>query len=176
MNKSSVGSRIYPTYKVEEHQDNKEFDTIDDLSKSIGEDRQIGDNSLMWWEAPIRRIWSNRQFHRVKLALDYHDIHPFFQHEMGTGYDGWKSENRDEFPRYHPFHPVNRHLQLDDGDYDEKEYPEPNKDNYPKRDDGVKYRDTDYVNEGVNPTDHIYEHNQDQSVLKFRGNYHIRRI
>jgi hypothetical protein len=175
MNKKSYGARIVPLYNLPETYEQKDFDCLDDINKrDVGEDRPVGVNYKDLWFEPIKRMkYTNIEEQIIKKALDYSDIHPFYEHEYGSGYDGRNQRNRSEFPRHHPFTPSDYQLRLEKGDFDNSKYSEPNKSLFPVEENKPKM--PEYTKKNLQ-WEHMQDHNQDQSILKVRGSVENREV
>jgi len=162
--KNAIGVHITPLYDVAETKENKEMDCLDDKSPyETNEHIAPGYDHL--YLGPIRRM----KYSSLRRALDYSSLSPFVQHQYGVGYDGNNSMNRSEFPRNWPWQRHNYYTKIEDGDYDESEYSESNPSLFPGRDEGQKYRDTDYTNLDDNRTRHYREHQMQQNELELLG-------
>jgi hypothetical protein len=158
--KKSIGLHLQPLYKIPSTQESKEFECEFTDRTPIGDDVPIAPEYDNLYRCPIRRLKTS--------ALDYSSITPFVQHQYGLGYDGNHSMNRSEFPRFAPWQRHNYYTKITDGDYNQTEYTEGNPDLLPKRDNGVKYRDTDYLSE-EEETQHYRDHYMDQNTLELLG-------
>lgn len=163
--KKAIGLHITPLYNVPGTMENKEFDCLEDKSPyETNEHIAPGYNNL--YLGPIKRIKYSHKFE--KEALDYSSLHPFVQTQYGVGRDGPNSHNRSEFPRFWPFQRHNYYTKIDDGDYDPSEYSESNPYLFPKRDEAIKYRDTDYLKQNEN-VQHYRDHQMPQNTLELIG-------
>jgi len=159
--KKAIGVNIQPLYKVPGTQESKEFECEFTDRTPIGDDEPIAPEYDNLYRGPLRRL-------KYSSALDYSSLSPFVQHQYGVGYDGNNSMNRSEFPRNWPWQRHNYYTKITDGDYEPTEYTEGNPDLLPKRDELVKYRDTDYLNEDEK-TQHFRDHQMNQNTLELLG-------